>query len=332
MRILVTRNLPGPALDRLRAEHTVTVWPGPLPPPRAELVAQAAASDALLTLLSDTVDADLFACSDLRAVSNYAVGFENIDTAAATIRGIPVGHTPGVLTEATAQLTLTLILNLLRRVSEADNAVHRGRWRSWDPAGYLGSALSETTVGLIGYGRIGQAVATMAASLGMRVLVANQRGGGTALEDVLAQSDLISLHARLTPQTHHVINSKTIELMRAGALLVNAARGPMVDTAALVDALRRGHLAGAALDVTDPEPLPATHELLTFPNVIVTPHIASATFTARAGMADLAVDNLLHALRGDPMPHCANPEVYSTPRAARPDQTDRPVRPSPGGR
>jgi glyoxylate reductase len=318
MRVFVTRQLPGNALDRLAARHTVAMWPGALPPSPAELATGAADADALLTLLTDRVDADLLdACPRVRAVSNYAVGFENVDLATATARGIPVGHTPGVLTEATAQLAITLMLDLLRRVTESDRYVRHGRWRTWEPAGHLGATLEETTIGLVGYGRIGQEVGRLARALGMRVIHTDPIGGGDTLETVLADSDVVSLHAVLTPQTRGLIDAPALASMRAGAILINVSRGPMVDSAALVDALRSGRLAGAGLDVTDPEPLPVDHELLTMDNVIVTPHIASATVTARTAMAQLAVDNLLAALDRHPMPHCANPEVYARSHGAR---------------
>jgi glyoxylate reductase len=308
--VFVTRQLPGTALDRLRARHSVTVWPERLPPSPGDLRQHGERADGLLTLLTDQVDSGfLDACPGVRAISNYAVGFENIDIPAATARGIPVGHTPGVLTEATAQLAITLTLGLLRRVSEADKDVHQGRWKTWEPAGYLGASLGQTTLGLIGYGRIGQAVGRMARALGMPVIYTDPVVGGRSLGEVLAESHVISLHALLTPETRALIDARTLAVMRRGALLVNVARGAMVDTAALTDALRSGHLAGAGLDVTDPEPLPADHELLAFPNVIVTPHIASATISTRSAMADLAVDNLLAGLEGRMMPHCANPDV-----------------------
>jgi glyoxylate reductase len=315
--VFVTRHLPGAALDRLRARHSVTVWPGRLPPSPEELRLQAMRADGLLTLLTDRVDAGLLdACPAVRVISNYAVGFENIDLLAATARGIPVGHTPGVLTEATAQLAITLALDLLRRVSEADKDVHQGRWETWEPARYLGASLDQVTLGLVGYGRIGQAVGRMARALGMQVIFTDPGSDAHSLHEVLAQSDVVSLHARLTDETKRLINARTLAVMRPGAILVNTARGAMVDTAALASALHTGRLAGAGLDVTDPEPLPADHELLTFPNVIITPHIASATVRTRFAMADLAVENLLSGLAGRPMPHCANPGVYARPAPA----------------
>jgi glyoxylate reductase len=312
VRVFVSRMLPGDAVARLSARHDVSVWPHQMPPSKDELLRRASGVDGLLTLLTDRVDARVLdAAPSLRAVSNFAVGFENIDVGEATSRGIPVGHTPGVLTEATAQLALTLALDLMRRVSESAYDVRQGRWLTWEPAGYLGYSLEDTTLGLVGHGRIGQAVERMALALGMKVIYTDPAApGGTTLDEVLATSDVVSLHALLTPETRHLINHTTLARMKPGALLVNVARGPMVDTHALAAALASGHLGGAGLDVTDPEPLPAAHELLRFKNVIVTPHVASATVRTRRHMADLAVDNLLAALDGDPMPHCANPEVY----------------------
>jgi glyoxylate reductase len=318
MNVFVTRQLPGGALDRLRERHSVSVWPGPLPPPQEDLRRAAADGDGLLTLLTDQIDADLIAASPrLRAISNFAVGFENIDVDAATAHRIPVGHTPGVLTEATAQLAITLMLDLMRRVSESDRHVRRGCWRTWEPAGYLGASLEETTVGLIGYGRIGQAVGRLAEAMGMRVIHTDPFVGGHSLESLLREAEVVSLHATMTDHTRGMINATTLAMMRPGAILVNVARGGMVDTDALVEALRSGQLGGAGLDVTDPEPLPADHALLAMDNVVVTPHIASATVKARTAMADLAVDNLLAALDGQPMGHCANPEVYAQAGGAR---------------
>lgn len=315
--VFVTRDLPGTALDRVRARHTVEVWPEHLPPSPGELARRAVGADALLTLLTDKVDASLLdSCPSVRAISNYAVGFENVDVEAATARGIPVGQTPDGLTEATAQLAITMVLALLRRVTEADKYVHRGRWTTWEPTGHLGTALRETTLGLVGYGRIGQAAGRMAEALGIRVVFTDPVSGeGCSLAEVLYESDIVSLHAALTPETRHLINQSTLAQMPRGAMLVDVARGAMVDTAALTSSLRSGHLAGAALDVTEPEPLPGDHELLGLDNVIVTPHMASATTSSRAAMADLAGSNLLAALDGSPMPHCANPQVYGETNA-----------------
>lgn len=323
MRVFVTREIAHEAIERIAAQHDVEVWTHQLPPSAEELRHRCHSSDAVLSLLTDAIDRQLLdSAPRLRVVSNYAVGFENVDVATATERGIPVGHTPGVLTEATAQLALTLVLDLLRRVGEADKYVRAGLWRTWEPQGFLGRGLIETTLGLVGYGRIGRAVAAMARHLGMTVVYSDhQEPDGLSLEEVLRQSHVLSLHATLTVESRHLINAESLALMPKGALLVNVARGAMVDTEALADAIESGHLAGAALDVSDPEPLPADHRLLDHPNVIVTPHIASATVATREAMAVLAADNLLAGLRGEPMRHCANPEVYR----GSPNQSLRPA-------
>jgi glyoxylate reductase len=303
-RCFVTRRLPGPAVDRLRAAHDVDVWPKRLPPAYEDLVA--ADAEGLLTLLTDRIDAALIEHSPrLRAISNYAVGVDNIDLTAASARGIPVGHTPDVLTEATADLTFALLLAAARNLPQAIDTVRTGDWLTWEPAMHLGRDVHGATLGIIGYGRIGRAVATRAAGFEMNVLHTSA-GGGEPLEDLLAQSDFVSLHCPLTPATHHLIDAAALARMRPTAILINTARGPIVDPEALRDALTQGTIAGAALDVTDPEPPPAKNELLSAPSLIVTPHIGSATHAARERMAELAVDNLLAGLEGTPMPHQAH--------------------------
>ena len=301
-RCFVTRALPGPALDRLRAEHKVSVWPGAQPPAPLELAAQAAGAHGLLTMLTDRVDAALLAaCPDLRAIANYAVGYDNIDLEATHARGIAVGNTPDVLTNATADLAFALLLAAARGLPAAQASVYAGEWRTWEPAAYLGRDVHGATLGIVGMGRIGRAVATRAAGFDMEVIHTG-RGGVTFLA-LLARSDFISLHCPLTPETHHLIDEAALIEMKPTAILVNTARGPIVDPVALREALRAGEIAGAALDVTDPEPLGAGDPLLTAPNLIVVPHIGSATVATRQTMAELAVDNLLAALAGDPMPH-----------------------------
>ena len=310
-RCFVTRELPGGALDRLRAEHEVEVWADRMPPPRERLIQGARSAHGLLSMLTDPVDADLIAaCPDLRAISNYAVGVDNVDVPAATERGIPVGNTPGVLTEATADLALALMLASLRRLPEGEASVRAGEWLTWEPAFLLGRDLHGATVLLIGGGRIGQAVARRVDGFGARVVVA---GRGDPLAALLPAADVVSLHCPLTEETRGLIGVAELEAMKPTAVLVNTARGPIVDTAALERALRAGEIAGAALDVTDPEPLPAGHPLLDAPGVLVVPHVGSATHATREAMADLAVDNLLAALRGEPMPHCVNPATRRGP-------------------
>ena len=308
-RCFVTRELPGPALDRLRSVHDVEVWGERLPPPYEVLAAHAARSEGLLTLLTDRVDAALIDGSpDLRAIANYAVGYDNIDLDAAAARGIPVGNTPDVLTDATADLTWALLLAAARKLPEAVAAVRDGDWLTWEPAMYLGAAVFGATLGIVGFGRIGRAVARRASGFDMEVLWSDGSGssgsgGGVDLDTLLERSDFVSLHCPLTPETHHLIDDAALSRMRSSAILINTARGPIVDHDALRRALIAGEIAGAALDVTDPEPLPADDPLLTAPNLIVVPHIGSGTRVARERMADLAVDNLLAALDGRPMPH-----------------------------
>jgi glyoxylate reductase len=231
-----------------------------------------------------------------------AVGTDNIDLEAAAARGIPVGNTPDVLTDATADLAFALLLALARHIVPGAQQVRAGEWLTWEPAGSLGADLAGATLGIVGWGRIGQATARRAAGFGMEV-VHSSRSSGLPLEALLERADFVSLHCPLTPETRHLINAGTLGRMKDTALLVNTARGGVVDQEALRDALHEGAIAGAALDVTDPEPLPADHPLLDAPNLLVVPHLGSATVRTRARMADMAVDNLLAALAGRPMPH-----------------------------
>jgi glyoxylate reductase len=309
-RCFVTRELPGTALDRLRAEHEVEVWSDPLAPPRQPLLAGAAAADGLLAMLTDAIDAELLdAAPRLRAISNYAVGTDNVDLAAATVRGIPVGNTPDVLTDSTADLAVALMLAIARRIVEGERVVRAGEWRTGGPSVMLGRDLHGSTVGIIGAGRIGQTVARRLRGFGCELVFA-RRGDRAALDRLLAASDYVTIHVPLTPETRGLIGEAELRAMKSTAYLVNTARGPIVDKPALAQALADGWIAGAALDVTDPEPLPADDPLLEAPNLIVVPHVGSATHRTREGMAELAVENLLAGLAGRRMPHCVNPEVY----------------------
>jgi glyoxylate reductase len=306
MRVFVTRRLPGGALDRVAAEHEVEVWPQPVPPPREQLLARAPELEGLLALLTDRVDAELIeAAPKLRAISNYAVGVDNIDVEAASARGIPVGNTPGVLTDTTADLAVALMLGIGRRLVDGDAYVRRGEWRTWDPGLLLGHDLHGATVGIVGFGRIGQAVARRLEGFECTVLHTS-RSGGVPFEELLERSDFVSLHTPLTPDTRGLIDEPALRRMKPTAYLVNTARGPVVDTAAVVAALHAGEIAGAALDVTDPEPLPGDHPLLAAPNLLVLPHLGSATHATRERMAEMAVDNLLAGLRGERMPNQVN--------------------------
>jgi glyoxylate reductase len=316
-RVFVTRQLPGDALERLREEHDVEVWPERLPPSRDALLARAPELEGLLSLLTDPVDAELIgAAPRLRAISNYAVGVDNVDVEAATARGIPVGNTPGVLTESTADLALALMLGIARRLVEGEHFVRAGEWATWDPGLMLGRDLHGATVGIVGYGRIGQAVGRRLEGFGCELLTTG-RSGGVPLGELLERSDFVTLHCPLTPETRGLIGDEALSRMKPTAYLVNTARGPVVDTDALARALHAGEIAGAALDVTDPEPLPADHPLLDAPDLLVVPHVASATHATRGRMADIAVDNLIAGLAGRPMPHSVNAEALgaATPQA-----------------
>jgi glyoxylate reductase len=319
-RVYVTRRLPQPALDLLAGHVQATVWPGELPPPRAVLQKEVAEAEGLLSLLTDRIDTPLLdAAPRLRVVSNFAVGYDNIDVAAATRRGVLVTNTPGVLTETTADFTLALMLAAARRVIDGEQYVRAGRWRTWGPELLLGRDLWGATLGIIGYGQIGQAVARRASGFGMRILyysatrkLDQEREGGpdyAPLEQLLAESDIVSLHCPLNDETYHLIDRDALNLMKLDAILINTARGAVIDTNALIEALRQRPLV-AALDVTDPEPLPANHPLLTLPNAIVTPHIASASVATRTRMGLMAAEGLLAALRGERPRYLVNPEAW----------------------
>jgi glyoxylate reductase len=303
-RCFVSRLLPGTALERLAERHDVEIWPGQTPPSYEQLIEHVTPVEGLLSMLTDRVDENLIASAPhLRAIANYAVGYDNIDLKAAAARDIPVGNTPDVLTDATADLAFALLMAAARKLTEADAAVRGGDWRTWEPGRYLGADIHGTTLGIIGYGRIGQAVADRGRGFEMRVLYTTSSSTRAELNELLEQSDFVSVHSPLTPATHHLIDDEALQRMKPTGILINTARGEIVDQGALIRALKENQIAGAALDVTTPEPLPADDPLLSAPNLIVTPHIGSATKTARERMADLAVDNLLAALAGRPMPH-----------------------------
>jgi len=302
-RIFVTRALPFDALDRLAAEHELDVWEGDLPPDPGAMRERLAGADGLFSMVTDPVDAQLLAaCPDLKAIANMAVGTDNIDLEAAAERGIPVGNTPDVLTDATADLAFALLLAVARRIPEGAAQVREGRWRTWEPAAGLGADLAGATLGIVGRGRIGDAVARRAEGFGMEVLASSRRSG-VPLDELLERADFVSLHCPLTPATRHLIDAGALRRMQPGAYLVNTARGGVVDQAALREALVAGEIAGAALDVTEPEPLPAGDPLLEAPNLLVVPHVGSATVRTRERMAEMAVENLLAALAGHPMPY-----------------------------
>ncbi|MFL5826385.1 MAG: 2-hydroxyacid dehydrogenase [Thermoleophilaceae bacterium] len=306
----MTRVVPGPALERLGAEHDLDVWPEDRPIPRDELLRRVHDAEGLLSMLSDRIDEELLeAAPRLRAVANYAVGYDNVDVPALTARGVPLGNTPDVLTDATADIAFALILAAARRLVEGAEAVRKGEWAEWSPTALLGHDIHGATLGIVGPGRIGRAVARRAQGFGMTVIESG-RTSGVPLDELLERSDFVSIHTPLTADTRGLIGERELRLMKQTAVLVNTSRGPIVDTGALVRALEQGWIAAAGLDVTDPEPLPVDHPLAKLPNATVVPHIGSATHRTREAMADLCVDNLLAALRGRRMPHCVNPEVY----------------------
>jgi glyoxylate reductase len=313
--VLVTRRLPGDALAILAQHAQVDLWPADMPPPYDELALRAARSDAVIAMLTDRIDAALIEASPrLRVISNVAVGYDNIDVAAATARGIPVGNTPGVLTETTADLAFALMLAVARRVVEAERFLRDGRWHTWDPNMLLGSDVHGATLGIIGYGKIGQAVARRAAGFGMRVVFATRAQHAAPLQvdldTLLRESDFVSLHVPLTDATRGMIGEQQLRAMKRTAYLINTARGGIVDQPALVRALREGWIAGAGLDVMAVEPIPAADPLLGAPNTVLLPHIGSASHATRERIASMAVDNCLAGLRGERLQNCVNPDVY----------------------
>ena len=318
--VYVTRLIPRAGLDLLRGCARVKVWEGELPPPRDVLVEELKTVDGALTLLTDSIDAELMdSAPRLRAVSNYAIGYDNIDVQAATERGIMVCHTPGVLTDTTADFAFTLMASVGRRVVEAVQYVRDGKWKTWGPMLCLGHDLYGATLGLIGLGRIGGAVAKRATGFDMRLLyhdlnrqpILEKELGLTYadLDTVLRESDFISLHTPLTNETHHMIGAEQFEKMKHTAVLVNTSRGQVVDQAALYDALASGKIAGAGLDVTDPEPIDPNDPLLDLENCVIVPHIASASVAARTLMATMAAENLVAALQGRMPRNPVNPEA-----------------------
>ncbi len=304
--VAVTAALPGSALDHLTKDHLVRVRPGREPLAEAALAEFIGGADAAITLLADPVSAAVLdACARLRVVANYAVGHDNVDKEAAAARGVWVTNTPDVLTDATADLTWALILAVTRRVVEADGYLRAGRFHGWSPELLLGAGLSGRTLGILGYGRIGRAVAVRASAFGMRVVYSEPHQPAAVsphadylpLDELLPQSHVLSVHCPLTPETHHLLDAERLAQLPRGAFVVNTARGPIVDEAALVDALERGILAGAGLDVYENEPV--VHPgLVRLHQVVLLPHLGSATLEARSAMAGLAVANVAAVLAG----------------------------------
>jgi glyoxylate reductase len=325
-KVFVSRIIPDDGLDPVRAATDATIWPDELPPSRDDLLRAIEGCDGVLTLLTDKVDDEFLdrAGPQLKVVSNFAVGFDNIDVVACTKRGVPVGNTPGVLTETTADLAWALLMAAARRLVEGDRYVRDGRWKTWGPMLLMGPDVHGATLGIVGFGRIGQAVARRARGFGMRILYHDPRRVSPAveaeygaeyrtLEGILPEADFLTLHVDLRPETRGLINAERLGWMKKTAVLVNTSRGPVVDSMALADALKSGVIAAAALDVTDPEPIPVDHPLVGLDNCLIVPHIASASRATRGKMAAMAAANLLAGLRGERLPTPVNPEVYDRP-------------------
>lgn len=322
--VFVTRAIPERGLAPVCNFCEADVWTEELPPPRETVLERVRGVDGILALLTDPMDGAVMdaAGPQLKVISNYAVGFDNVDVAEATRRCIPVGNTPGVLTDTTADLAFALLMAAARRVVEGDAFTRAGRWKTWSPTLLLGQDVFGATLGLVGFGRIGRAVAKRARGFDMRVLYhdpfvaaddafATEIGAQTVgLDTLLRESDFVSLHTPLNEETHHLIGVDALARMKPTAILVNTSRGPVVDPDALYTALKEGQIGYAALDVTEPEPVPADSPLLTLDNVVIVPHIASASVATRGKMAQMAADNLIAGLKGERLPHCVNPEVY----------------------
>jgi len=319
-KVFVTRIILDKGYDLIKDRYAIDQWTDELPPPRPVLLERARGVDGLLCLLTDRIDGELMDAAglQLKVISNHAVGYDNIDVPAATARGIPVGNTPGILTNATADFAFSLLMAAARRVVEGERFVRQGRWKTWGPSLLLGADITGATLGIVGYGRIGRAMAKRASGFEMRILYydpvapadPSQPGEAVDLDTLLRQADFVTLHTPLNAETYHLIDAAALAKMKPTAVLINTSRGPVVDPQALYQALKAGQIFAAALDVTDPEPLPMDSPLLELDNLIVVPHIASASTTTREKMSIMAAQNLIAGLDGQRLPNCVNPEVY----------------------
>ncbi len=333
--VVVTRQLPLTAWHALTAQAQVVCWEDDCAVSHEWLLTQIPEADGLYCLLTDQIDEDVLRLGKrLRVVSTMSVGYDHIDIPMCTARKIPVGHTPGILTETTADLAFALLMASARRIVEGADYVRQGQWAEWKPDLLLGQEVFGATLGIVGFGRIGQAVARRAKGFGMNVLavrsprehreasesslVAGSNGESSdtpsvtfvELPTALRESDFVSLHVPLTSDTQHLMGASQFQMMKRSSIFINTSRGAVVDQDALFHALEQRTIAGAALDVTDPEPLPSSHPLLTLSNCLVIPHLGSASTATRSLMADMAVENILAGFRGECLPHCVNPEVY----------------------
>jgi glyoxylate reductase len=320
-KVFVSRLIPERGLKLIYQACDAEVWTDEMPPSRDDLRERVKDKVGLLSLLTDKIDGPfLDANPQIRVVSNMAVGFDNIDIPAATERGVPIGNTPGVLTEAAADFAFALLMASARNIVQGADYVRAGKWKTWGPTLLLGADITGATLGIVGFGRIGQALAMRARGFDMRIVYNNLRrvpevekmtgASYTDLDTLLADSDFVSVHTDLNEQSRHMFNATTFAKIKRGATFINTARGPIVDQRALYDALKSGHLRAAALDVTDPEPLPMDNPLYTLENCLIVPHIASATFETRGKMAEMAARNLIAGVNGERLPTCVNPEVY----------------------
>ncbi len=318
-KIFVTRIIPDPGLILLR-EHFphFDLWTADQPPSRNELIERARGADGLLCLLTEKVDAELMDAigPQLKVISSMSVGVDHIDIPAATARGIPVGNTPGVLTDATADQTFALLLAAARRIAEGERYLRAGKWVTWSPSLLLGADLVGATLGIVGFGRIGQAVAKRAQGFDLRVIYHDPTAQPACnaqpvdLDTLLRESDFVSIHVPLNAETKHLVNAEFLSKMKPNAVLVNAARGGVLDQSALYHALKSNQIFAAALDVTDPEPLPMDCPLLELENCLIVPHLGSASKKTRDMMSLLAAQNLVAGLKGERLPNCFNPQVY----------------------
>ncbi|MDJ0735765.1 MAG: D-glycerate dehydrogenase [Nostocaceae cyanobacterium] len=319
-KVFITRRLPTD-LEQLQQFANVEVWEQRQPPPYEVLLEKVKEVDGLLCLLTDKIDKQLIEASDsLKVISQMAVGYDNIDIAAATERMIPVGYTPDVLTDATADFTWGLLMTSARRIVEASQFTRTGKWQTWEPDLLLGSQVTGATLGIVGLGRIGKAVAHRAQGFDMRILYTSNRCDVhlentlgvefVSLERLLQESDFVTIHMPLTQNNYHMFGDEQFALMKSSAVLINTARGGIIDPDALYRALSKGTIAGAAIDVTEPEPIPTDSPLLTLDNLIITPHVASASRQTREKMANMAIDNLIAGLKGDRLHDCVNSDIY----------------------
>jgi glyoxylate reductase len=320
-KVFVTRIIPEKGQAMVVEFCDAEVWQDEIPPSREVLLERVRGVDGILCLLTDRIDGEVMdaAGPGLKVISNHAVGVDNIDLPAATMRRIPVGNMPGILTDATADFAFALLMAAARRVVEGERYVRLGRWKTWGPSLLLGADVSGATLGILGYGRIGQALAKRASGFDMRILYCDPSLAGpdpslpgeqVDFETLLGESDFISLHTPLTQETYHLIDAQALALMKPSAILINTARGPVVDPQALYQALKQRRIFAAALDVTEPEPIPLDSPLLELDNLIIVPHIASASRSTREKMATMAAENLIAGLKGERLPNCVNPEVY----------------------